>query len=193
MLFRSRRLRAGEQVELEPRWTGGKNWFPMAFNPNTQRLYFSMLEETAIYQLNKDLPVYKPGERYVGVTNTTKDRDPTKPWGYWGSVFPMTGKPAWRTPLVELPSWSGSVVTAGGLVFTGNTSGDFAALDEATGKVLWKFKTPSAVNSQPITYTYKGKQYVSVLSGLGGGASSRRETAGKVLPGGTVWTFALMD
>mgnify|MGYP003340797717 CR=1 FL=1 len=84
------------------------------------------------YQLNKDLPVYKAGERYVGVTNTTKDRDPTKPWGYWGSVFPMTGKPAWRTPLIELPSWSGSVVTAGGLVFTGNVSGDFAALDEAT-------------------------------------------------------------
>jgi alcohol dehydrogenase (cytochrome c) len=187
----AQKLRAGEKVEVEPRWTGGKNWFPMAFNPNTQRLYFSMLEETAIYQLNKDLPVYKPGERYVGVTNTTKDREPGKPWGYWGSVFPMTGKPAWRTPLVELPSWSGSVVTAGGLVFTGNTSGEFAALDEATGQVLWKFKTPSAVNSQPITYTYKGKQYVSVLSGLGGGASSRRETAGKVLPGGTVWTFAL--
>ena len=40
---------------------------------------------------------------------------------------------------------------------------------------------------------HKGKQYVSVLSGLGGGASSRRETAGKVLPGGTLWTFAVMD
>ena len=85
------------------------------------------------------------------------------------------------------------LATGGGLVFTGNTSGDFAALDEATGKVLWKFKTPSAVNSQPITYTYKGKQYVSVLSGMTGSVSSRRETAGKVLPGGTLWTFALMD
>jgi alcohol dehydrogenase (cytochrome c) len=85
------------------------------------------------------------------------------------------------------------MVTAGGLVFTGNAAGDFAALDEATGKVLWQFKTPSGINAQPITYTYKGKQYVSVLSGLGGGTSSRRETAGKVLPGGTVWTFALMD
>ena len=85
------------------------------------------------------------------------------------------------------------MVTAGGLVFTGNTAGEFAALDEANGQVLWKFKTPSGVNSQPITYTYKGKQYVSVLSGLGGGTSSRRETAGKVLPGGTLWTFAVMD
>jgi alcohol dehydrogenase (cytochrome c) len=189
----ARRLRAGEKVELEPRWTGGKNWMPMAFNPRTERLYFSKLEEVAIYQLNKDLPVYKPGERFIGVTNSTKDRDPNQPWAYWASVNPMTGKSIWRTPLGDLPSWSGAVVTAGGLVFSGNSSGEFAALDEATGEVLWKFKTPSAVNSQPITYTYKGKQYVSVLSGLGGGTSSRRGTAGKVLPGGSVWTFALMD
>jgi alcohol dehydrogenase (cytochrome c) len=108
-------------------------------------------------------------------------------------VLPMTGKPVWRTPLVDLPSWSGAMATAGGLVFTGNTAGDFAALDEATGKVLWQFKTPSGVTSQPVTYTYKGKQYVTVLSGLGGGTSSRRETAGKVQSAGTVWTFALMD
>ena len=106
---------------------------------------------------------------------------------------PKTGKPVWRTPLVELPSWSGAMVTAGGLVFTGNTSGDFVALEEATGKILWQFKTASGVTSQPITYTYKGKQYVSILSGLGGGTSSRRETGGKVLPAGSVWTFALMD
>ena len=189
----ARRLRAGEKVELEPRWTGGKNWMPMAFNPKTERLYFSMLEETAIYQLDSAIPEYKPGQRYVGVTNTTKDRDPTKPWGYWGSVLPMTGKPAWRTPLIDLPSWSGAMVTAGGLVFTGNNSGDFVALDEDSGKILWQFKTASGVTSQPITYTYKGKQYVSILSGLGGGTSSRRETGGKVLPAGSVWTFALMD
>ena len=83
--------------------------------------------------------------------------------------------------------------SAGGLVFTGNNAGDFVALDEASGKILWQFKTSSGVNSQPVTYTYKGKQYVSVLSGLGGGTSAKRETAGKVLPAGTVWTFALMD
>ena len=103
---------------------------------------------------------------------------------YLAGVLPAFG--------VHLPLTK-TMVTAGGLVFTGNTAGDFAALDEATGKVLWQFKTPSGVNSQPITYTYKGKQYVSVFSGLGGGTSARRETAGKVLPAGTVWTFALMD
>ena len=48
-----------QENQLEaPRWTGGKNWFPMSFTPSTGRLYLSMLEETAIYQLNTELRVY---------------------------------------------------------------------------------------------------------------------------------------
>jgi alcohol dehydrogenase (cytochrome c) len=89
--------------------------------------------------------------------------------------------------------WSGSMVTAGGLAFSGKMTGEFIAFDTDSGKTLWQFQTSSGVNSQPITYTYKGKQYVTVLSGLGGGTSARRQTGGKVQPGGSVWTFALMD
>jgi alcohol dehydrogenase (cytochrome c) len=84
-------------------------------------------------------------------------------------------------------------VTAGGIVFSGKNTGEFVAFDEDTGKELWKFQTGSGVNSQPITYTVGGRQYVSVLSGLGGSGSSKRETAGKIQPGGSVWTFALME
>jgi alcohol dehydrogenase (cytochrome c) len=94
---------------------------------------------------------------------------------------------------MEFPSWSGMLSTAGGIVFSGLPTGEFLALDEDTGKVLWQFRTSSGVNAQPITYTINGRQYVSVLSGLGGGTSSRRGTAGKVQPGGSVWTFALMQ
>ena len=188
----AKRLRAGEKVEVQPRWTGGKNWMPMAFNPQTGRLYFAMLDEASVYQINKDLPAYKPGERYMGVENTTAPRKAGEPWGYFGSLDPLTAKPKWKIPLVELPSWSGMLATAGGLVFSGKVSGEFLAIDEDTGDVLWQFKTGSGVNAQPITYTYKGRQYVTVLSGLSGGTSSRRETEGKVLPGGSVWTFALM-
>jgi hypothetical protein len=59
-----------------------------------------------------------------------------------------------------------------------------ASLDAAQNK--------TGINAQPITYTHNGRQYVTVLSGLGGGTSAKRETEGKVLPGGSVWTFALM-
>src|SRR6266702_1070056 len=188
----AKRLRAGEKVEVRPRWTGGKNWMPMAFNPNTGRLYFAMLEETSIYQLNKELPVYKAGERYMGVENTTAPRKPGEPWGYFGALDPLTAKPKWKLALTDLPSWSGMLATAGGLVFSGRPTGEFVAIDEDTGNIVWQFKTGSGINAQPITYTHKGRQYVSVLSGLGGGTSAKRETEGKVLPGGSVWTFALM-
>src|SRR5258708_26511366 len=65
----AKRLRAGEKVEVRPRWTGGKNWMPMAFNPNTGRLYLASLEENSVYQLNKEVPVYKAAAPYIGVEN----------------------------------------------------------------------------------------------------------------------------
>ena len=58
-------------------------------------------------------------------------------------------------------------------MFSGKLTGEFVAFDEDNGKELWQFQTGSGVTSQPITYTYKGRQYVSVLSGLGGGTSAQ--------------------
>jgi alcohol dehydrogenase (cytochrome c) len=90
-----------------------------------------------------------------------------------------------------MPSSAGTLVTGGGLVFTGKLTGEFVALDEDTGATLWQFKTGSSVNATAITYTHKGRQYVAVLSGLGGGLA-RRFAASTVPAGGSVWTFALM-
>jgi len=143
----AKRLRAGEKVEVKPRWTGGKNWMPMAFNPNTGRLYLAMLEETSVYQLNKELPVYKAGERYMGVENTTAPRTPGEPWGYFGALDPLTARPKWKLPLMDLPSWSGMLATAGGLVFSGRSTGEFVAIDEDTGSIVWQFKTGSGINA----------------------------------------------
>ncbi len=53
------------------------------------------------------------------------------------------------------------LATGGGLLFTGKLTGEFLALDENTGKTLWQFKTGSSVNSTAITYTHKGRQYVT--------------------------------
>ena len=65
------------------------------------------------------------------------------------------------------------LATGGGLVFTGKLTGEFIALDEDTGKTLWQFKTGSSVNSTAITYTHKGRQYVTIASGLGGILATR--------------------
>ena len=84
-----------------------------------------------------------------------------------------------------------SLIAVGGLLFTGKLTGEFIALDQDSGKQLWQFKTGSSIVAPPITYTYKGAQYVTVLSGRGGSVSGR--AVGDSVPtGGSVYTFALM-
>jgi len=189
----SKRLRAGEKVELWPRTTGGKNWPPMAFNPRTGLLYFTRLDEGMMIQYNPKLLDYKPGLRYTGAETARVPLKPGEPFGYYNAIDPLTGKPKWQVPLhdADIGMWAGTLSTAGGLLFTGKQTGEFIAMDEDGGKVLWKFQTGSAVNAQPVTYTHKGVQYVSVLSGIAGGTSVRLR-AENIQRGGSVWTFALM-
>jgi lanthanide-dependent methanol dehydrogenase len=73
----------------------------------------------------------------------------------------------------NFPVWSGSVVTAGDVVFYGTMEGWFKALDARTGALLWQFRTESGIIGQPISYRGPdGKQYVAVLSGVGGWAGA---------------------
>jgi alcohol dehydrogenase (cytochrome c) len=112
--------------------------------------------------------------------------------GYIQAIDPMTAKPKWRTPLMgELPG-SAVLVTGGGLLFTGKHSGEVIALDADSGEQLWQFRTTGGVNAQPVTWTRNGRQYVTILSGIGGTASQRRGMPDVPL-GGAVWTFALTE
>jgi alcohol dehydrogenase (cytochrome c) len=70
--------------------------------------------------------------------------------------------------------------------------GEFIALDQDTGQTLWKFKTGLAINSPPITYTHQRRQFVTVLSGVGGAVNRRMKGYDLIPTGGSVTTFALM-
>jgi alcohol dehydrogenase (cytochrome c) len=187
----SRRFRAGEQIELWPSQWGAKNWPHAAFNPETGLLYANTMHNS---RLVRHLPVeYKPGQRYQGFENLPAPREAGSPIGHVDAIDPMTGKQKWRVPIMDIPNYSAILATAGGLLFTGTQTGQVVALDIETGKTLWQFQTGSGINAQPITYTYKGRQYVSILSGLGGVNQSRmRQELANVPRGGSVWTFALM-
>jgi alcohol dehydrogenase (cytochrome c) len=131
----------------------------------------------------------KIGQGYTGIETSSKF---PKPAGYHIAMNPLTGKTAWKIPLEDLASSAGMLGTDGGLLFTGKLTGEFIALDQDTGKQLWQFKTGSSVNAPPITYTHKGVQYVTILSGRGGSNPTR--SAGDIIPaGGSVYTFALMQ
>jgi alcohol dehydrogenase (cytochrome c) len=183
-----KRFLAGEEVEIWP--SRGTNAVPIAFNPNTGLIYASTWNIPRIQKLDKPRPTIHGGTT-TGVIARVPDNKPGDALGFFAAINPLTGEKKWEVPLTDLPSSAGMLATGGGLLFTGKLTGEFIALDEGTGKTLWQFKTGSSVNSTAITYTHKGRQYVTIASGLGGIVASRYASV-QIPAGGSVWTFALM-
>ena len=184
-----KRFAAGEEVEIWP--SRGTNAVPIAFNPNTGLVYASTWNVPRIQQLAPPKPPVIGGTS-TGVNSKFPEIKPGDVFGHLAAINPLTGEKRWEVPLTDLPSSAGILATGGGLVFTGKLTGEFLALDEGTGKTLWQFQTGSSINSTAITYTHKGRQYVTVASGLGG-ILATRYAAGKMPTGGSIWTFALMQ
>src|SRR5438093_13459399 len=88
---------------------------------------------------------------------------------------------------------AGTLVTAGGLVFTGRLTGEFMAVDADTGKTLWEFQTSAGIVGQPITWERDGKQYVTVTNGATGPYVMRAgdPNLANVPAGGSIWTFKI--
>jgi alcohol dehydrogenase (cytochrome c) len=179
---------AGDEVSIYP--SRGSNSVPIAFNPTKGLVYAAPWD---VPRLQKLAPpkVQEIGKDSTGVNARQPDVPPGSVVGYFIAFDPLTGQRKWEVPLTDIPSSAGMLATGGGLVFTGKPTGEFVALDEDTGRTLWQFKTSSGVNATAITYTHKGKQYVSIASGTGG-ILTRRFVGGKVPTGGSLWTFALM-
>jgi alcohol dehydrogenase (cytochrome c) len=182
------RFLAGEEVEIWP--SRGTNAVPIAFDPNTGLIYASTWNVPRIQKLAPPKPTVS-GKDSTGVIARFVETHPGDVLGHLAAINPLTGEKKWEVPLTDLPSSAGMLATGGGLVFTGKLTGEFLALDEDTGKTLWQFQTGSSINATAITYTHKGRQYVTIASGLGGILATRYASL-KMPTGGSVWTFALM-
>ena len=165
-----KRQRAGIVVrDICPAAPGGKDWQPSAYSPRTQLLY---LPHQNLCQDQEAMQVgYIAGTPYVGATIEMKPG----PGGHRGRVTawdPAAAKARWTID-ENLPVWSGALATAGDLVFYGTMDGWFKAVDANSGRLVWQFKTGSGIVGQPISYRGPdGKQYVAVLSGVGGWAGA---------------------
>jgi alcohol dehydrogenase (cytochrome c) len=189
----AKKLRQGsQQVELWPSTTGGKNWPHAAFNPNTGLLYANTVNQHSLFTHLAHKP-HEVGQRYMNIENMRPAKPAGEPLGHIDAINPLTGEKKWRVPLTDFLIWSAMLATDSGLLFTGKTTGELIALDADTGKQLWQFQTSSGINAMPITYTHNGRQYVTVLSGIGGLYwIQQRERLKDIVPqGGSVWTFAL--
>jgi PQQ-dependent dehydrogenase (methanol/ethanol family) len=152
-----------------PTAPGAKDWQPSSFSAQTGLLY---IPQNNLCMDVEDLQTnYIAGTPYVGANV----RMYPAAGGYGGAFTawdPVQGKIVWSIP-DQFPVWSGALSTAGGVVFYGTLDGWFRAVDAKTGKELWKFKTGSGIVGQPITYRGPdGKQYVAILSGVGGWAGA---------------------
>ena len=180
------RAMAGEEVVFYP--SRGTNASLAAFHPRTGLVYLNAWHQARKMKFVEAKLVL--GASYTGV-ETSFTTPQGEPQGFHKAIDPLTGKDVWSVPYYDVVNSAGMLATDGGLLFTGKLTGEFMALDIENGKPLWQFKTSSGINAAPITYTHKGVQYVTILSGIGG--SNPNRFAGRMgAPGGSAWTFALM-
>ena len=99
-------------------------------------------------------------ERFTGGAG----RPSEKLYGSLKALDPTTGETKARLKL-EYPNYSGTLATAGNLVFLGHYDGTFSAHDAKTLQEVWSFNVGTGINAPPITYSVNGKQYVAVLVG----------------------------
>jgi PQQ-dependent dehydrogenase (methanol/ethanol family) len=155
--------------DICPASPGAKDWNPSSFSHQTGLLYIP--HNNLCMDLMHSEANYIAGTPYVG----SEERFKAGPGGHRGEYTAWdiaAGREVW-TIKEHFPVWSGTITTAGGLAFYGTMDGWFKAVDAKTGEELWQFQTGSGIISQPTTYRGPdGKQYVAVISGVGGWAGA---------------------
>jgi PQQ-dependent dehydrogenase (methanol/ethanol family) len=211
-----RPVKVAEHSPLEPQKNtqscpsamGGKDQQPASVDPNDPA-YFYVPTNNWCMELNpQDRSHTQQGTVYVFANVFMY---PEKP-GVTGKIKKfnvVTGETKWEIP-DQYPNWGGTLTTAGGLMFYGSLGGDFRAVDRDSGKVIWQRKLGSGIIGNPIAYSVKGKEYISIWSGIGGwiglpvtagldlsdkfgaiGATAMTKAAGlsHIPQGGTLYTF----
>ncbi len=155
-------------VGICPAALGSKDQQPAAYSPRTQLFYVPTNHVCMDYEPFR--VSYTAGQPYVGATLAMYPA-PNSHGGMgnfiaWDNI---KGEIVWSLP-EKFSVWSGALATAGDVVFYGTLEGFLKAVDAKTGQELYKFKTPSGIIGNVMTYSHSGKQYVAILSGVGGWA-----------------------
>jgi alcohol dehydrogenase (cytochrome c) len=176
--------------DIKPILDGGKNWHPMAYSPVTDLCYIPSFNRSMDMQAAEQ--EFVRGEWFLGLRlikqNTGNDQfKAIKCSGDMEVAFSVTN---------PYPVKGGALVTAGGIVFTGTADGEIWVLDAETGEKLRVFQVGTGVHGQFSTFNVRGKQYVAVPVGPGGGGlwwEMRGEYLKHYSLGGMLFVFGLMD
>ncbi|NDV52712.1 MULTISPECIES: methanol/ethanol family PQQ-dependent dehydrogenase [Roseobacteraceae] len=161
----------GEDVNstgICPAALGSKDQQPASYSPKTQLFYVPTNHVCMDYEPFR--VSYTAGQPYVGATLAMYPAPESH--GGMGNFIAwdnINGEIKWSLP-EQFSVWSGALATAGDIVFYGTLEGYLKAVDSETGDELYRFKTPSGIIGNVMTYEHDGKQYIGILSGVGGWA-----------------------
>jgi len=159
---------------------GGHNWQAMSFDENKGIVYIPAQEAPFMFGMDKEWQktgIYKntpggwnTGLDLAGISDSILDNADTQPaaGGILKAFNPLTGEDLWSVKHAHY--WNGGVLaTAGGLVFQGDALGNVSGFDADNGDLIWQFNAYSSILAPPISYQIDGVQYLSILTGSGGG------------------------
>lgn len=168
-----------EDTVIKPGQGGGANWPPSSYDPASGYLYVCAVDRAGVFSGgDSDFELPSPGARYIG------GKFGSITYGVLGTFSALnmrTNKLAWQQQWPER-CYGGSVVTAGGLVFTGRSDGRLIALDAKDGFRRWEFQTGAGVNAPVAVFEHKGRQHIVAYS-------AGNQFSGAVR-GDSVWLFS---
>jgi PQQ-dependent dehydrogenase (methanol/ethanol family) len=162
-----RNLVAGKTTNLCPAISGGISWNSGTYNPKTG-LYYKVAQEWCMdLEVVKTTPVTEPmNQLNIGANFVQTDPVGGKAYGHVDARDPLTGKVAWRVDYPE-PPLASLLSTGGNLLFVPDSRGIIHAYDSRNGTELWSHNDGIGHNGGIISYSAKGKQYVTVAVGWG--------------------------
>src|SRR5882757_10205432 len=141
-----------------PSFLGGNNYWPSSYSTRTRLMYIPSISNCSTVTVDRAKHDRERG--WNGGDQKTTER--------WESDLvaadPTTGEIK-KTAHLAYSNFSGTLATAGGLVFVALLDGTVAAFDDTTLTELWKINVGSAFSAPPMTFAVNGKQYVAIASG----------------------------
>ena len=153
-------LPTAEGTRMLPGANGGAEWSPIAVDPRLGYAFVAGLHQPMNY-ITHNAP-WEKGRLWLGSAFVAIPGE--EQWGTYTAINLATGKIAWQNKVPQ-PMMGGALATAGGLTFTGEGNGNFNAYDSRTGKLLWQFNGGAGCNSAPMSFSYKGEQFIAVACG----------------------------
>ena len=150
-----------------PAALGSKDEQPSAYSPKSHIFFVPTNHVCMDYEPFK--VSYTAGQAFVGATLSMYPPPGETNLGNFIAYDANQGKILWSDPEV-FSVWSGALATAGDVAAYGTLDGYLKVVDQKSGRLIYKFKTPSGIIGNINTFTHDGKQYLAVLSGVGGWA-----------------------